>query len=97
MAVDNLRKQKDAYINKAMRMFAKQGRDEKWSIKMANNMWNKLVKKRLEKKAEDKKVASGAVMRQGSAASRDAWRRQTEAERKSQTEEAQRRLKNQRK
>lgn len=93
MADDNLRKQKDAYINKAMRMFAKQGRDEKSSIKMANDMWNKLVKKRLEKKAADKKFVAGGLTRQGSATSRDAILRQTEAAHKATTKQAQERLK----
>lgn len=93
MAVDNLRKQKDAYINKAMKVFAEQGKSEKWSIKMANDLWKKLVKKRLIKKADDKKFATGALTRQGSAASRDAILRQAEAAHKGTTKQAQERLK----
>lgn len=93
MAVDKLRKEKDAYINKAMRVFAEQGKDKKWSIKMANNLWKKLVKKRLEKKAADKKFVAGGLTRHGSAVSRDAILRQTEAAHKATTEQAQERLK----
>ena len=94
MAVDNLRKQKDAYINKAMKMFAKQGRDEKSSIKMANAMWKKIGKKRAESKTIKAGIKSNVgVVRAGDYKKKKALTEMLGKELKSQSKTAQRRLK----
>lgn len=64
MSANELEKAKSAYINKAMKMFAKQGRDEGESIKLAQAMWKKIGKKRAEGKLGAKAIKGKKKLRQ---------------------------------